>query len=181
MRFDLSAFPLSGRDVTLRLWAPDDAQWYVESLDDEIFQFTTESPDLTVDAARKNIEAYLNDPNHASLAIIDRTSGKRAGGVNLVPRDTKNVLAEVSYWLAPSARGRGLATEAVELLCKWAFGSLLSLSRIELLMLPQNSSSRSVAERAGFRFDGVVRRDWKGEHDVEMTRYLLERPLDAPG
>lgn len=181
MRFDLPASPLSGRGVTLRLWTPDDAQWYVESLDDEIFQFTTESPDLTVDAAQRNIEAYLDDPTHASFAIIARASGKPAGIVNLVPRDATWILAEVSYWLAPSARGRGLATEAVELLCNWAFGRLPSLSSIELLMLPQNSSSRSVAERVGFCFDGVVRRDWKGDHDVEMVRYSLERPPDASG
>jgi RimJ/RimL family protein N-acetyltransferase len=174
MRFDLSEFPLSGRGVTLRLWTPDDAEWYVESRDDETFQFTTESPDLTVDAARKAIEAYLNDPTYAGFAIIDLASGKLTGNVSLVPRDTTCLVAEVSYWLAPSARERGLATAAVELLCKWAFGHLPSLSRIEALTLPENSSSRSVAKRAGFRFDGVDRRDWKGDHGVEMVSYALE-------
>jgi RimJ/RimL family protein N-acetyltransferase len=57
--------------------------------------------------------------------------------------------ADVGYWLAAPARGRGLATRAVELLAGWAFGDL-DLERLELRTNPQNHASRAVAARAGF-------------------------------
>ena len=56
----------------------------------------------------------------------------------------------MQYWLAPSARGWGIATMAVVLRCRWAFQSL-GLDRITLKTLRGNLRSQRVAERAGFR------------------------------
>ena len=63
---------------------------------------------------------------------------------------------DIGYWLAREARGRGVMTRAVRLLSAWAFGELL-VDRIEIIVDPRNASSRAVAERAGFRFEGVLR------------------------
>jgi Acetyltransferase (GNAT) domain len=56
-------------------------------------------------------------------------------------------------WSAPAARGRGLATAAARLLCRWGFEEL-GLERIELLVQPGNAPSRRVAERLGAVPDG---------------------------
>jgi len=45
-------------------------------------------------------------------------------------------------------RGHGLAVRATSLLCEWAFRAL-SLTRIELLIEPENASSHRLAERRG--------------------------------
>jgi RimJ/RimL family protein N-acetyltransferase len=59
------------------------------------------------------------------------------------------------YWLAPAGRGRGIATKAVRLLCRWAFDSL-GLERITLQTRPGNARSQAVARRAGFqRLEGA--------------------------
>ena len=47
-------------------------------------------------------------------------------------------------------------TRAVRLLSGWAF-SELGVDRIEVIVDPRNAASRAVAERAGFRFEGVLR------------------------
>ena len=55
----------------------------------------------------------------------------------------------VGYWLRASARGKGLMTEAVRAVVKWARDEC----GIELLCLwthPDNRASQAVAERAGF-------------------------------
>nr|WP_296068115.1 GNAT family N-acetyltransferase [uncultured Actinoplanes sp.] len=65
--------------------------------------------------------------------------------------------AQVGYWMDPSARGHGVATAAVRALSEWAFDRL-HLSMIEWRAEVGNVASRRVAEKAGFRFEGVLRR-----------------------
>ncbi|HJP87908.1 MAG TPA: GNAT family N-acetyltransferase, partial [Candidatus Limnocylindrales bacterium] len=56
----------------------------------------------------------------------------------------------VGYWLLPSARGRGLASDAVRLVATWATQEL-GVQRLRLATAPDNERSRRVAERNGFR------------------------------
>jgi ribosomal-protein-alanine N-acetyltransferase len=49
-----------------------------------------------------------------------------------------------------------VATRAVQLITSWSFDHL-RLERIELLIQPENTGSARVAERAGYRFEGVLR------------------------
>jgi RimJ/RimL family protein N-acetyltransferase len=53
-------------------------------------------------------------------------------------------------------RGRGVCTRALRLLAGWAFQEL-DLRRLELVTDPDNLASQRVAEKAGFRREGVLR------------------------
>jgi RimJ/RimL family protein N-acetyltransferase len=70
------------------------------------------------------------------------------------------------YWLLPEARGKGLATRAVLLVARWAFGRI-GVERIGLLADPRNESSVRVAERAGFKREGVLR-SWTDVNGVRV-------------
>jgi RimJ/RimL family protein N-acetyltransferase len=59
-------------------------------------------------------------------------------------------VGHVSYWLAPTARGRGAATVALRLLVGWARSTSYARA-LELWTHEENTPSRAVAERAGFR------------------------------
>ena len=75
--------------------------------------------------------------------------------------------------VAPAARGRGVATEALRLLTDWAFG--LGMLRAELHISVDNVASKRVAERNGYRLDGVLRSLWfKGDlrEDTEIWSRL---------
>ena len=63
---------------------------------------------------------------------------------------------EVGYSIAPWARRRGYATETARGLADWAFGH--GAERVHLFTDVGNTASQSVAERAGFTREGVVRR-----------------------
>lgn len=65
-------------------------------------------------------------------------------------------ITEVAYAVAPAARGFGLAAEAVDGL---AIALLLEhgFQRVELRVAPGNLASRRVAEKAGFRYEGLLR------------------------
>ena len=64
--------------------------------------------------------------------------------------------AEVGYWTAPNARGRGVATEALGVLARWAFGAL-GAHRLELYHATENVASCRIADRCGFAYEGVAR------------------------
>lgn len=61
-------------------------------------------------------------------------------------------VVELSYGVAPPARGRGIATRAARLASEWAL-TAGGFSRVELRIPETHAASRRVAEKAGFRFE----------------------------
>jgi RimJ/RimL family protein N-acetyltransferase len=107
--------------------------------------------------ARANLEradTAWRDGTWAVFRIVDAATDLVVGGVNLRLGD--NQIAEVSYFVRASARGRGFAARAVLLVARWAFDEL-GIERIELRAHPENEASIRVAERAGFKREGVER------------------------
>jgi RimJ/RimL family protein N-acetyltransferase len=92
----------------------------------------------------------------AGFAIRGADDGAMLGFAALVHLDLEHAQGEIGYMLDPAARGRGVATSAVALLTRWAFDEL-GLTRIELRIDTENTASARVAERAGYRLDGVLR------------------------
>ena len=82
------------------------------------------------------------------LATGDRLNRPAAGEPHRV--------REIGYWIAESAAGRGLASEATCALVRVGF-ELLGLARIEIRVEPANAPSARVAEKAGFVHEGVAR------------------------
>ena len=91
-----------------------------------------------------------------SLAIV--VDERAIGGVGLQPMtDVNRRSAEIGYWLGAAYWGRGIATEAVNLVTDWAFGAH-GLLRIFAQPFAANSASRRVLEKAGYQLEGTMRR-----------------------
>jgi RimJ/RimL family protein N-acetyltransferase len=148
---------IEGEEFALRRWQPEDADWYVSARDTEVYRFTTESATLTVDEARRAIERYREHGDALSFALVERQTGVLLGNVSLSLDGERGRSGEVSYWLAPQARGQGAASAGVRLLTRWAWRTLPMLEKIELNALPANLPSQRVAERCGFRQEGLMR------------------------
>ncbi|HEY8597956.1 MAG TPA: GNAT family N-acetyltransferase [Thermomicrobiales bacterium] len=93
----------------------------------------------------------------ARFAIIVERADEPAlaGTASLLHLFPERADAEVGYWLAESARGRGLARRAVALLCDWALGPF-GLRRLHLLVDLDNAGSHAVARSCGFLPIGEV-------------------------
>ncbi|WP_200215959.1 GNAT family N-acetyltransferase [Micromonospora coerulea] len=91
----------------------------------------------------------------AAYAIADPASDRLLGGVGLSQVVPFRAQAEIGYWVAPWARGRGVATAATRALARHAFAT--GTARLELLTHPENTPSQRVALAAGFRHEGVRR------------------------
>lgn len=86
---------------------------------------------------------------------------------------------EIGFWTAPWARGSGRTTDAVRLVCRWAFDAL-PVARIFWLAAVGNEGSRKVADRAGFTQEGTLRHGigHRGERRDAWIASLL--PADMP-
>jgi RimJ/RimL family protein N-acetyltransferase len=89
----------------------------------------------------------------AAFAICD-VGGECLGLATVEKRDAGRV--ELGYWLLPEGRGQGRATRALRLVSRWAL-SQPDVARLELATSPENTASQRVAERSGFRREGVLR------------------------
>lgn len=61
----------------------------------------------------------------------------------------------IGYWIGQPFARQGYMREAISALVHYAFTSL-DLSRVEAACLPENSASRGVLERSGFKYEGVA-------------------------
>jgi [ribosomal protein S5]-alanine N-acetyltransferase len=134
----------------LRAWSPDDGAWYVAQLpDSEIQRFTTELVTTTADDFRAALNELGKRDDHAGFAIVDAESGELAG--NIAADRVNEHTAEVSYWVAPGFRGRGLASSALRSMVAWLAGHWHVLE-VALWTHAENIGSQRTAERAGFRY-----------------------------
>ena len=100
-------------------------------------------------------DAWTRDTDRAGFSIRD-ADGAAAGFAAFVRLDLELRQGEIGYVVAPAGRNRGVATRAVGLLTRWGFDEL-GLERIELRIDPRNAASERVAERSGYRKEGVLR------------------------
>lgn len=103
---------------------------------------------------RKAEANFLLRTDLAYLAF-EKGSGRLVGSAGLHRTDWGLPKTEVGYWMRSSEGRKGYATECVRALADWALDTLQA-TRVELVTDEQNLGSRAVAERAGFRLEGVL-------------------------
>jgi ribosomal-protein-alanine N-acetyltransferase len=154
------AVDLGDAVVRLRPWRETDVRWQLEAFSDPWFQrFSDWAPESESAAHRRRLrdERARRRGEQLQFALVEPSDDELLlGGVSLHEVEMDQRRAAVGYWLAPEARGRGVATHAVRLLARWAFDEL-GLARLALTCGPDNHASQSVAERCGFRHEGVLR------------------------
>jgi RimJ/RimL family protein N-acetyltransferase len=144
--------PLTDGVVTLRAMGPGDLPAVEQAAaDPEIIRWFGE-----LESPGDVLAGWLDgwrDGTAAALAVCSPPD-RCVGHVLVELRNSGR--AHMEYWLLPAARGRGLATRALILASRWAFDAL-GRARLELWTEPENVTSQRLAERAGYRRDGVLR------------------------
>ena len=147
--------PLAGDGIRLRPWRESDAE-AVEPGDSPT-HFMPEGAEPTAETfpdwlLRKREQAAFGEATH--WCIADAATDRALGDVVLIDRGQEEGSAEAGYFLFPSARGRGVATAAVDVITAYAFRSEADggrgLRRLTALTVGDNLASARVLERAGF-------------------------------
>jgi [ribosomal protein S5]-alanine N-acetyltransferase len=133
--------------IMLRDWSDEDADWYVQQVQDpDILRFTTERSSLTSGEFRKALADLRRNDDALGFVVTDPASGARLANVAATRHGQ---LAEVSYWVASVARGKGVASGALRALCE-RVASSWDVTEIRLWTHAENVASQRVAEHAGF-------------------------------
>ena len=151
---------ITGTGVRLRAYRPDDAEALASGFDDPgVRRFLPPMPSpFTLAHAERFIAervAAVQAEGGALHAIADPATGELLGGIGLDRVDPLRRQAEVTFWVGPWARRRGVATAALCALSERALGH--GLERLELLTHWDNPAAQRAALAAGFQREGVRR------------------------
>lgn len=147
-------------DDTIRLRPPEsgDAAAITAAVQDpDIPRFTMVPSPYTVADAVAFIERSTDlwrSGQAAPFVIADGATAGLLGSVGLHDLGLDAGPANVGYWVAAEARGRGVATRALRLVARWALEDL-ALPRLDVHVFVENQRSQRVAARAGFTREGV--------------------------
>ena len=92
-----------------------------------------------------------------SVTMKDRP-GRVVGGVGIWYTSRIQRTGEIGYWVRTDLTGKGVATEAAKALLSLGFETM-GLHRILMRIAVGNHSSRRVAEKLGFSFEGIAREE----------------------
>lgn len=149
-----------GEGLLLRPWSPEDAESIHQACQDpEITRWTTVPYPYTQDHAASFADlsaATWQEQAGASFAVVNETTNAVLASCGLVDVDQADSTVEVGYWVAPWARGRGVATAATRAVTTWAIEEL-GAQRVSLEAASANIGSQQVALNAGFTREGVQR------------------------
>ncbi len=164
----LSGVGEGDRDAHVQLLADGEIAAFIPAIPQP---YTEESAEKWV---RHRMEVARRGPE-ICFAIRD-PAGRMVGSVGVDDLEVGSAHnGELGYWLAPAARGRGRANEAVRAFVPYAFG-VLGLERLSAHTLYFNQPSIRVLERNGFVLEGRLRRFTRtstGLHDT-LVFGLLE-------
>nr|WP_239520391.1 GNAT family protein [Blastococcus saxobsidens] len=164
----------------MRPWRDDDVDAVVVAQQDPVARLWSGTGGVrSREDAVALLELLRTDARRASWAVVDGSTGELLGSVSVHSIDLAQGDAQVGYWTAPPARGRGVAPAAVDAACRWVF-STLDAERIELCHAVENTASARVAEKAGFTQEGRLRRSFRYGDGVKHDELLWARLADDP-
>jgi RimJ/RimL family protein N-acetyltransferase len=162
----------------LRPWQASDIPGLLEIHRDPVMSQAARHPITTEQDAHRWLQAQQDGwagGDRLSFAVLDQAvldqavldqeaAGQPAGVLGQVALRgcaAGREAAEIGYWTAPAARGRGIASGAVVTVTAWAFQALgpLGLQRVDLIHQVDNPASCRVAQKSGYALAGVLPAD----------------------
>ncbi len=99
-------------------------------------------------------QVLQGDPNNLTCAIYYKNHF--VGLVGLKDTDMLNKKTEIGYWMSANYQKKGIMTRACKAMIAYAFEEL-GMNRIQLKAATGNIKSQQVAERLGFKREGIER------------------------
>jgi RimJ/RimL family protein N-acetyltransferase len=165
--------------LRMRPWRDDDVDALFAAQQDPVARLWSGSGGHSREDAVALLDKLRTNADRASWAVVDAATGELLGSVSVHSIDPRQADAQIGYWTASPARGRGVAPTAVDAACRWAFDAL-DVERIELCHAVENTASARVAEKAGFTHEGRLRRSFRYGDGVKHDELLWARLADDP-
>jgi RimJ/RimL family protein N-acetyltransferase len=150
--------------LVIRCYDPEDAPLLKDAVDRSLdhlrpwMPWTPDAPeplDAVYERLRDFRAQYDRDENWV-MGVFSPDDSRCLGGSGLHPRQGEGG-AEIGYWVAEDATGRGYATEFSAVLTRVGF-ACFGLDRIEIRVDPANAVSERVPAKLGFQKEATLRR-----------------------
>ena len=143
---------LEGRLVNLRVEEKEDMKLVAEWMNN--LDYFGEYNPLTQESRTELEKRYDQMPPEMKWFIIEKKDGSKIGSIGHFP---VGKLFEIGYSIIPSERGKGYCTEATKIMVDYLFLSK-DIARIQVHTDARNEASQKVAEKAGFKKEGTIRK-----------------------
>jgi ribosomal-protein-alanine N-acetyltransferase len=145
----LRAVAVSDASDILRLYSNPEVILYTESL----------HPMRNIRAAEHAIEFYRRGYMEGWMyrwGIILKSSGRLIGTSGLHRMNDEHRFTNIGYEIDSPYWNRGLTTEVVQAMTRYAFETL-NMHRVEAELIPQNIGSARVAQKNGYHYEATRR------------------------
>ncbi len=125
-------------------------------------------------------QSEFEDRTGITYAIVLKESSKLVGAISLI-RIEEGHQAELGYWIGKEYWGKGICTEAAELILEYGFLDL-GVLRIHARHMSRNPASGKVLLKIGMKHEGSLRKHlkkWGALENVEIYGVLIEDWKDA--
>lgn len=158
--------------VNLRQWNTGDAKALAEMLNNKkiLDNLRDGIPyPYTERDAKSFICGMLNADKNSTFAFAIEYGGELAGSVGVFRRsNVYRRTAEIGYYIAERFHNKGIATCAVKKACEAVFKNT-DIIRIYAEPFARNKASRRVLEKAGFTYEGTLKRNAVKNGVIEDT------------
>jgi ribosomal-protein-serine acetyltransferase len=150
-------------DILIRPWTAADVDALFDMVSASLPTLSQWLPWATPAYARTDAETWIahcmrtrEAEEEYHFGAFDTAAGTLLGSVGLNQRIRAGRSANLGYWVADHARGRGVAVEAAKQAARFGFDTL-GLQRIVIQVLPENRASLRVAIKLGAVCEGIAR------------------------
>ena len=162
---------------SIRKWRPTDAADLASALSNKKVQDNLRDGlpyPYTEKDGLEYIGAMLSAEPNDTFAFAITVDDKAVGSIGVFRQgNIHRLTAEMGYCLSEEYWGNGIMTEAVKQTCEYVFKNS-DIIRIYAEPFAYNTASCRVLEKAGFRFEGLLRQNAiKNNKIVDMKMYAL--------
>lgn len=173
---------IEGKKIKLRALEPEDLDFlYRVENDTDFWEVSHTQTPYSRFVLKQYLDNALRDiyeTRQLRLAIAEK-KGDTIGLIDLFDFDPKNKRAGLGIVIAvPENRGKGYATEALQLLCRYAF-SHLGLHQVYADVHAGNQASVALFEKCGFEKSGL-KKDWNCHNGSFQDVWLYQKINHVP-
>lgn len=171
---------LEGEKIYLRDISQDDCNLtYVDWLNDSAVNqyLETKWMEQNLQSIKEFVQSMSASDNNLLMAIIDKTTDKHIGNIKLGPINPHYDNADISYFIGEKEYwGRGVASEAIELVKNYAFDKL-KLHQVQAGAYEVAIGSWKALEKNGFVREGIYKEQVLFEEKyIDVYRYAILNP-----